>query len=94
MFSSPSFFPSFPTHKVSQNLQPNSFKTLDILIASAFAIIFASQLDSVIVVYNCFLRKVIRQNDTDATSRSTQLEKVGCGFLREAYQGEGECFVS
>ena len=54
MFSSPSFFPSFPTHKVSQNLQPNSFKTLDILIASAFAIIFASQLDSVIVVYNFF----------------------------------------
>ena len=36
-----------------------------------------------------FLQKVVRQKDANVTSRSMQLEKVGCGLLREAYRGEG-----
>ena len=40
-----------------------------------------------------FLRKVIRQNDTNVMSHSMQLEKVGHGLLGEAYWGERECFV-
>ena len=46
------------------------------------------------VVYNCFfLRKVNRQNDTNVTSCSMQLEKEGSGLLRVVYWGERECFI-
>ena len=40
-----------------------------------------------------FLRKVVRQNDTEVAKRSMQLEKLGSGLLREAYRREGECYV-
>ena len=33
------------------------------------------------VVYNCFLWKVVRQNDTDVTSFCIQFEKLGRGLL-------------
>ena len=46
------------------------------------------------VVYSCLLQKVVRQNDTVVMSRFMQLEKVGCGLLREAFWGEGECYIS
>ena len=32
------------------------------------------------------------QNNTDVTSLSMQLKKVGRGLLWEAYRSEGECF--
>ena len=41
-----------------------------------------------------FLWKVVRQNNIDVTSRFMQLEKVGRGLLREAFGGEGECYLS
>ena len=41
-----------------------------------------------------FMRKVIRRNGADMTSRFVQLEKVGPGLLQEAFRGEGECYVS
>ena len=37
-----------------------------------------------------FLRKVVRQNDTEVTSRCMQLKKEGRGLLREANRSEGE----
>ena len=40
-----------------------------------------------------FLWKVVRQNDTDVTSRRMQLKKEGRGLLREANRSEGECLV-
>ena len=41
-----------------------------------------------------FLQKVVRQNDTVLMSLCMQFEKLGHGLLREAFQSEGECFVS
>ena len=35
-----------------------------------------------------FLQKVVRQNNTDVTSLSMQLEKEGRGLLREVFCGE------
>ena len=35
-----------------------------------------------------------KRHQRDVTSRFIQLEKVGRGLLWEAYQGEGECYVS
>ena len=38
--------------------------------------------------------KVVRQNDADVMSRFMQLKKGGCVLLREAFRGEGECYIS
>ena len=38
------------------------------------------------VVNNCFLWKVVRQNDTDVTSFCMQFEKIGRGLLQKVTQ--------
>ena len=48
-------------------------------------------LSSIILV---FLRKVVKQNETEGMSFCMQLEKVRRGLLREAFQSERECLVS
>ena len=60
---------------------------------SGVQIVQSSLTVKVQVVYNCFLRKVVRHNDTDVTSFCMQLEKVRRGLLAVAFQSEGECFV-
>ena len=50
--------------------------------------------DIVGIVYNFFLRKVVRQNENNVMSFCMQFEKVGHGLLREAFWREGECVVS
>ena len=40
------------------------------------------------------LQKLDRQWHKDRTSFCMQFEKIGRGLLREAFQSEGECFVS
>ena len=40
---------------------------------------------------HCFLRKVLRLNNTLVMLLCMQLEKERCGLLREACWGEGEC---
>ena len=47
-----------------------------------------------VVVYNCFLRTVVRQSHANVTSFHMQFEKIGCGLLQEAFQSKMECFVS
>ena len=39
-----------------------------------------------------FFAEVVRQNYTNVTSRSVQLEKEGRGLLQEFYLDEGEWF--
>ena len=41
-----------------------------------------------------FLQKLVGQQRTDVTSFCMQFEKIGRGLLRQAFQSEGEYFVS
>ena len=49
---------------------------------------------AITAVYNCFLRKVVRQNHTDVMSLPLQFDERERGLLREAFQREGECVAS
>ena len=49
--------------------------------------------ETVLVVYNCFLWKVVRQSHNHVTKFCIQFEKIGRGLLREAFRNEEECLV-
>ena len=47
-----------------------------------------------LVVYSCFLWKLVRHRHTDVTSFCMQFEKIGLGLLQEAFWSKGVCFIS